>query len=77
MTDTPFITANDADFLGALRGCFADLVCRINTALDEVDRIDYSKDARPPHRRAGDEEDEKDAAIRSLGEQIERLEDGP
>jgi hypothetical protein len=77
MTNKPFITAKDAYFLRALHGCFADLVRRLNTALDEADRLDYAKDelvvciAEPEM-----EADEKDAAIRSLGEQIERLEDG-
>lgn len=61
----------------ALHGRFADLVRRLNTALDEADRLDYAKDellvriAEPEM-----EADEKDTAIRSLGEQIERLEDG-
>jgi hypothetical protein len=76
MTNKPFITATDTDFLRAPHGCFADLVCRLNTALDEADRLDYPKDTGPPHRRAGDEDHEKDAAVRGLGEQIERLEDG-
>jgi len=61
----------------ALHGRFADLVRRLNTVLDEADRLDYAKDellvriAEPEM-----EADEKDTAIRSLGEQIERLEDG-
>jgi len=77
MTNKPFITATDADFLRAPHGCFADLVRRLNTALDEADRLDHAKDellvriAEPEM-----EADEKDTAIRSLGEQIERLEDG-
>ena len=76
MTNKSFNAAKDAYFLRALHGCFADLVRRLNTALDEADRLDYPKDTGPPHRRAGDEDHEKDTAIRSLGEQIERLEDG-
>ena len=77
MTNKSFNAAKDAYFLRALHGCFANLVRRLNTALDEADRLDYAKDellvriAEPEM-----EADEKDTAIRSLGEQIERLEDG-
>jgi hypothetical protein len=77
MTNTPFVTAKDEDFLTALHGCFADLVRRLNTAMDEADRLDYSKDelvvriAEPEM-----EADEKDAPIRSLGEKLKRLENG-
>jgi hypothetical protein len=77
MTNKPFITAKDADFLTALHGCVADLVRRLNTAMGEADRLDYSKDELVVRIAELEmEADEKDAAIRSLGEQIERLEDG-
>jgi hypothetical protein len=77
MTNKPFITAKDAFFLRALHGCFADLIRRLNTASDEADRLDYTKDELVVRIAESEmETDEKDAAIRSLGEPIERLEDG-
>lgn len=36
----------DADFISGIHGCVADLVRRLNDALDEADRADYDRDER-------------------------------
>ncbi|AGK87968.1 hypothetical protein M041_gp51 [Mycobacterium phage Severus] len=41
-----FLKEEDADFITAMHGCLADLVRKLNDALDEADRADYDKDSR-------------------------------
>lgn len=38
------LSEEDADFLTAVHGCFADLIRRLGTSLDEADRLDEEKD---------------------------------
>lgn len=40
------LSDNDADWLTALHGCFADLHRRLHSALDEADRADFDHDSR-------------------------------
>ncbi|AFQ97348.1 hypothetical protein FGG47_gp55 [Mycobacterium phage Rebeuca] len=41
-----FEREEDADFIAAMHGCMADLVRKLNDALDEADRADYDRDSR-------------------------------
>ncbi|ASJ79555.1 hypothetical protein SEA_KALNOKY_45 [Mycobacterium phage Kalnoky] len=41
-----FEREEDADFIAAMHGCLADLVRKLNDALDEADRADYDRDSR-------------------------------
>jgi hypothetical protein len=41
-----YLSDEDADFITAIHGCFADLVRRLHNALDEAERADYDKDSR-------------------------------
>lgn len=40
------LSEDDAAFITAVHGCFADLVRRLHTALDEADRWEYERDSQ-------------------------------
>lgn len=41
-----YLEDEDADFITAIHGCLPDLVRRLNSALDESDRLDHERDSQ-------------------------------